>query len=427
MQGQKVIRLLVRQIKGVRKVEILARPVLNEVAGPNGAGKSSVLDAIVWAFSGKRAIDSKPLRDGAGKGEIVVETEELTVTRRFSENGDTRLTVTAKDGGKLGQRELDGLLSRFSFDPLAFSRAPAAEQVTILQGLIGAEFSEQLKALDAQIEAAATERTLANRELTRFGAVPEVPAAESVDLAALQAELEEVQAWNKAQDARHTARAQKEADIRANVEMIAQFVAQIEELQRRVEQRKSYGSTLEAQLRELPKCEPPQDEAPIRARFSAAAEQNAAAQAFETYKRRVHERAELAREVNRAEEQLEALRAERAELQAGAQLPIEGVSFGDAGLRVRGIPFEQLSSSERIRISARIGMAATAGLRVMFCKDGSLLDQQSFAELVALAEEHGVQLWVETVGEGHGDAILLEAGEVVAPEVPIESGAAEAF
>ncbi len=412
MNNQKVMRLFVRAIKGVRKIEVRADPHCNEIAGPNGAGKSSVLDAIVWAFSGKRSIDSKPLRDGEAKGEIVVETEDLTVTRRFSENGDTKLVVESKDGKRLGQRELDGLLSRFAFDPLAFSRAPATEQVTILQGLLGAEFAKRLAELDAAIEAAAEERRLAGRELARIGQIPEVPAAEPVDVLAVQRELDEARAWNAEQDRRRLAIGQKEADRRANAEMIGQFHAQVEELQRRIEQRKSYGEVLEKQLAELPQCEMPRDEAPIRDRWTVAAQQNAAAAAFDAYKRRVHERAELARAVNRADEQVEALRAQRAELQDGATLPVGGVSFGSAGLRVNGLPFEQISSSERIRISARIGMAASAGLRVMFIKDGSLLDAASFAEVVALAREMGVQLWVETVGGGHGDAIVLEAGEV---------------
>jgi hypothetical protein len=42
--------------------------------------------------------------------------------------------------------------------------------------------------------------------------------------------------------------------------------------------------------------------------------------------------------------------------------------------------------------------------------DGSLLDKKSFEELKQIAVETDYQLWVETVGEGHGDSIEITEG-----------------
>ena len=92
----KIMKLMIKQIKGVRQIEILAQPHVNEIAGENGAGKSSVLDSIVYAIGGARAIDAKPLRDGASKGEILLETDEVIITRKFKENGASKLSIKDK-------------------------------------------------------------------------------------------------------------------------------------------------------------------------------------------------------------------------------------------------------------------------------------------------------------------------------------------
>lgn len=422
------MRLAMRHIKGVRQLDIMANPTCNEIAGPNGAGKSSVLDAIVWAFAGKRAIDSKPLRDGCEKGEIVVETEDLEVRRRFSENGDTKLTVTAKDGRKLGQRELDGLFGQFSFDPLAFSRMSSAEQLTTLQQLAGAEFVSQLSGLDQALAAALEERTLANREVARIGAIPEVESAEPADLGSLTAELEQAQQHNAEQQRRQVAidrSTDAEVAARAHTERAAR---RIQELRAALREAEAEAEKLLGEERSrvtatagLPVPAPLVDLSPFQRRLAEAGAQNERAASYREYLRRSEEKAARARAANEAEERVAKLREQREALRQQAQLPVDGVTFGESGLRVNGIPFDQLSSSERIRISARIGMATAPTLRVMFVKDGSLLDEKSFEEVKALARERDYQLWVETVGTGHGDAIVLEAGELAS--VPLAQAA----
>lgn len=409
----KIVRLVMKNIKGVRQLDIRANPRCNEISGPNGAGKSSVLDAIMWAFGGRRTIDAKPLRDGEEKGEIVAETEDLEVKRRFSENGDTRLTITAKDGRKLGQKELDELWGQFSFDPLAFSRMSPAEQLTTMQALAGPEFCTALAELDNSIAEAMEERTLAGRELNRIGAIPEVAKVDPVDIGETMAELERAQKENREQDKRETVRNNKRAEGRANDEMIASLERQVEDLQTKIAQRRALAQAIEAQLADLPEPNPQIDTTPLQKRIADAGDQNRRAQEYQEYLRRVEAKTAAAKRYNEADERVKALREKREELRRSAKLPVDGVTFGESGIRVKGIPFEQLSSSERIRISTRIGMGMNYKLRVLRIQDGSLLDASSFAEVNRLAEEFDYQLWIETVGAGHGDAIVLEQGEVV--------------
>jgi hypothetical protein len=141
---------------------------------------------------------------------------------------------------------------------------------------------------------------------------------------------------------------------------------------------------------------------------------NSEADRYERYKERSNELKLLDKQQNELTEIIHRLRNERAQLARSIDLPVDGVSFDDDGvIRVNGIPFDQLSSSEKIRISARIGAAVNSALRIMLIRDGSLLDETSFDELVGVAEEEDVQLWIESVGAHyHEDAIHIEAGEI---------------
>ena len=82
------------------------------------------------------------------------------------------------------------------------------------------------------------------------------------------------------------------------------------------------------------------------------------------------------------------------------------------GVTYNGVPFSQASSAEQIRVSVAMAMAMNPKLRVLRIKDGSLLDDDAMDMLKKLAVKEDFQVWVERVGNGSEDAIVIEAGEV---------------
>jgi len=404
--------------KGARQVDIYADDRVNEVAGKNGAGKSSVLDAILAALAGTRNIDSHPLTFGATKGEVTVDLGDLTVTRRFTEKNADRggtLTIKAADGSKWGQRGLDEIFGEFTFDPLAFSRLPGREQITVWQQLAGEEFCAKLQQIDDDIERLMVERRDTNRALKQFGQIPDVPKVDPVDTAELMEQLREAEQFNQQQADLRTALHQHEEDIRTDeslahslVKQISELNAQLSDLQSKIEREKS---------KELPQPAEPKDTEALKAQLAQAGERNAQ---HDAYRRAEEQRAawqKLNKQSTAYDKELLQKRDEREQHSRSAQLPVEGLEWTADGITLHQVPFNQLSSSERLRISARIGMAMNECLRIMFIRDGSLLDDDAFAELVQLAEAEEFQLWVETVGKGHtGDAIVLEAGVALADE-----------
>jgi DNA repair exonuclease SbcCD ATPase subunit len=404
----KIAKLYVRHVKGIREVEIHAHPTVNEVAGPNGAGKSSVLDSIVFALAGKRSIDPRALREGEAKGEITVELEDLVVTRRFKEGSSPTLTVKPKNGdGRLGQRDLDQLWGTFTFDPLAFSRMRPAEQVEVLRQLAGEEYVQALEAKDAELAEATENRTVVNRQLQSFGRLEPVEEVEEVEVAAVAQELREAEEFNRHQQATKVARESRERQIEDNRRRMVGLREELEALDKQTE---ALSSALAADGIADPIVFV--DTARLHDKLADAARTNHQAEGFRRYREQLERQQELARQSEDLDRIVSKLREDRAELARAAQLPVDGLSFSDSGVRVGALPFEQLSASEQIRVSARIGMASSAELKVMLVKDGSLLDEKSWKELTGVAEGHGYQLWVETVGEGHGDAVVLEEGAV---------------
>ena len=101
---------------------------------------------------------------------------------------------------------------------------------------------------------------------------------------------------------------------------------------------------------------------------------------------------------------------------ARAIFPVPGLAFGHDGLLLEGVPFEQASQAEQIRVSVAMGAALHPQLRVLLVRDGSLLDERSLALLGELAAERDLQVWLERVGEAGGaestgDTLCIEDGE----------------
>ena len=107
-------------------------------------------------------------------------------------------------------------------------------------------------------------------------------------------------------------------------------------------------------------------------------------------------------------------------------MPVAGLSFDEGEVLFGGIPFNQLATSEKIRIGAAIACALNPTLRVMIVKDGSLLDDDALAVLAGVARNKGMQVWIERVGSDRHTSVVIEDGCVAEGEAVPEEGAAPA-
>lgn len=401
----KIISLKSTNFKGLKAVEI--RPDGNMVAihGKNGAGKTCVLDSIAVALGGvDKTKTPKPVRDGEAKAEIVLETEDLTVTRRFTAAGGTSLLVKSKDGATFsaGQTKVDSLLGKLSLDPFAFTQLDAKKQREQLLELVELPFD--LAEIDAEHKRIFAERADVGRDSKAIGEVV-------VD-ATLP--LEETSAGEIIASIRAAEDAKREVLAAENSTRIA--AGNVSDLKAKIAALAADLSSWETELKErsaaLRAMARPADPAPLEAQLAVVEETNAAIRSNNAAIQQAKKKASLSDEYNKLSDDLAAIEKRKADGLAAAKFPVDGLSFDSDGVTFNGVPFTQVNSGIQLETSLALAASLNPALRVIRIAEGSLLDDDALKRVSAFADTHDFQIWVEVVGEGDGTGIIIEDGEV---------------
>jgi len=410
---QTIVRLEAANVKRLKAVRVTPTGALVVVAGRNAQGKSSVLDSVMYALAGKRAIPDRPVRDGADKAVIEIETEALIIKRTITAAGGGQLTISRKPGVTVAkpQTVLDQLTGELSFDPLAFTRLDRRAQAERLRQLAGLDTAQ----IDADREAAYNTRTEVNREikaararLDKLPHYPDAPDAE-VNAAELMDEIDEAERINQANAAKRkeleTLRSeydQRAAALERLEQQVAEHRAALEDLNRKGREMKVdvdalHDRDVAAARQRLV------DIGAVNSQVRANAERDALELAVGKHNTEV---LALTTQIEDCDRQREAAIAE-------ATMPIDGLALDAEGVvTYGGVPFDQCSQAEQIRVSVAMGLAANPDLRVLLIRDGSLLDADNMRAIAEQAQAHGAQVWIERVGDTDGAAVVIEDGEV---------------
>jgi hypothetical protein len=383
-----VINLEAENVKRLRAVKITPGkgPVI--IGGRNAQGKSTALDSVAMAIGGKSLCPSEPLRRGTKKGKAIVDLSNgLHIERMFTPAGSRVEVVQGETGEILSspQAILDALYGSLSFDPLAFVRCKPAEQLRQLLALMGIDTTD----LDERRAQIYVDRTAVGRDRDRAKARadgmklhPDTPEIE-VDVSALQGEL--------------SARERANERYQALTEEWARLTERLAEIS--------------AELKGLGE-EGPEALADLRGRLNEAVTVN---RRVADNRAGIKARAEymgLSDNYSEMTEQINEIDRAKAEMIAGAKLPMEGLTVDEACVRLNGIPLDQCSQSEKLRVSVAMAAAGAPELKVCLIRDGSVLDAEQLANVCAVAEEYGMQVWIERVGEGPECSVIIEDGEV---------------
>jgi hypothetical protein len=406
----KIVRLEAENVKRLRAVQITPDGNTVLITGRNGQGKSSVLDAIYLALGGGAAAREtpQPVRHGADHASVTVDLGDYRVTRTWNAEGTTSLRVESGDGSakyKAPQRLLDDLVGRLSFDPLAFAAMPPRDQLAQLLAVVELPFDPA--ELDARRAKLYEDRTLVGREVKQLegqlaGMVAPDPAtpADEVNAADLVAEYEQGMArWD---EYRRAAEQHRTLEDKVKTAEAALAAAQ-----------RAYDEAV-AEYRAHP--EPTTDGLPdlesVTDNLAGIDAVNAAVRAARTY-RDVAARLDAKRsEQDTLTGQIEALDADKAAAIRRARMPIDGLGFTDDGVTYQGVPFQQASSAEQLRVSVAMARALNPTLRVMLIRDGSLLDGDNLALLAGMADADDFQVWIEVVDSDAPSAVVIEDGTV---------------
>lgn len=420
----KILRFTAENIKKLKVVEIVPDGSVVQITGPNGSGKSSVLDAIYWALAGTKGIQGEPIRKGEEKATIKLDLGEVVVTRKFA-GENTSLYVEAANGARFPspQRMLDELLGSLTFDPLEFSRMEPRKQLETLRHLV--PLDQDIDALDAANKADYDQRTVVNRYVKELQAQidaikidPNLPG-ERVDVSALSDQIEE--AGRKNVERERLAQDEQRLNdlILDDEDAITDQKARIANLKKELEHAETRLGELQIKHDEHQKSLATFPEIPDEIDTTGIREQIRQADAINKAIDERDKRKELQRHLKEAEQASQELTVAidgRTQLKQttieAAKMPVDGLGFGSDGITYNGIPFDQASSAEQLRVSVAIAMAANPKLRVLRIKDGSLLDESNLALIAEMAQKHDYQCWIETVGTHGRVGIVMEDGEV---------------
>ena len=416
-------RLAVDNFMRIRVADVRPSPTgLILVRGRNASGKSSLIKSMSSILRGRRRSQELPIRDGEHGADVVLDLGDLVIrehwTRDSGGEAKSKLSVTAKDGSEIKSPRaiLDALTGYFA-DPVAFLEMSSADQVKTTLAVLG--LGGKLSVLEEEALEIFERRTTAGREAKRLaGARTSMeaelatlpPAYEGKPLEDLVTELKSSREQNEKLtaaevDKRYATNRWREA-TKEIARLEAALVHQREVLDAAVRSGKIAAEALDAA--EVLDLEPLYTE--IKACERAAKYSGRHEQMCE-----IAIQAEAALQVHTAsDEELKAKRAEITALLAGAKFPMDGVTYDpdDKTLKVGGIPFAQASQAERIKLAAAVAMAGTPLIKVMFAREGSLLDHESQAQLAEIAEASGFQLWLEVVDtDPVGSGVWIEDGE----------------
>jgi energy-coupling factor transporter ATP-binding protein EcfA2 len=439
-QGAHIIELVVENMMKVRAAHIKPKGSVVQITGKNGQGKTSVLRAIGWALTGVSDIPSRPIRKGAQHGLVKMDLGDLIVTRFFqgidpdkSANGaayTTRLLVEGKrrEQFRTPQSVLDALMGAISFDPLAYVRMDEKDQLKTLRGLI--HFDIDIDALDAEQKKDYDERRETNREVqarkTRLEAMdkpdPTLPA-ERVDTQEITQRLENAANHNNIVAAQRREQADKREEagqIKVSMfdmtERIEKLKAEIADLEHSIEDASDKYNLLHAKADAI-KIEEETDTAGVAAELQRANQVNQAIAAAGRYHEIEEEMEEGLRHWQKLDQRMEARAEERNQAMQRAKMPIEGLSIGDGEVLYQGLPFNQASNADQIRVSMALAMTSNPKLRVLRISDGSLLDADSMQLIEAEAVKHGFQVWIERVDSTGKVGVVMEDGNASGEEV----------
>ncbi len=429
----KILRLQAENVKRLVAVDIHPNGSVVRINGMNGQGKTSVLDSIQLVLGWKTLDQPKVIRDGETHAEAVLDLGDLVAKRHWTANDKSYLEVKSKDGAKYPspQAVLDKLVGTLSFDPLSFIRMDAKKQAATLRELVGVDTT----ALDAERQRLFDQRTAVNRDLgnakARLVSLPEVAAPdEEVSVSDLTAEYQALTATLAANQRIRDEVAKSERQHGQATQRVTRAAQEVTRLGVALEQarRELKGAEAEAELfADSVTSDRERAAALVDPDLNVVAEKmknvEATNRAVRAKKSRADESNRVAAlETSSGNHMLEIAKvdADKAALLQAAKFPVEGLSFDDTGIVFNGLPLQQASAAEQLRVSLGMGLALNPKLKVILIRDGSLLDEKSLGMVAEMAEKADAQVWIEMVGTGTGaSGIVIEDGQVAGPHLSV--------
>ena len=399
----KINKLEFENVKRVKAVKMEPSPNgLTVIGGKNGQGKTSVLDSIAWALGGDkyRPADAKNKESVLPPTLKVVLSNGLVVERK-GKNSD--LKITDPSGKKSGQTLLDSFISKLALDLPKFMESTGKEKAKTLLQIIGVE--EELEKLDKEEQELYQQRLLLGRDVEKKKALaaelqyyPDVPK----DL------MSPSELIKKQQEilARNGQREQWRRDY-------DRILDEIEKVEKIIEQNKVRLVELKEKAKQAEKS--PKE---LEMESTAELEENIRNIDEINVKIRANQEKERADQIAKKGQamyddltiKIEDIRKNKIDLLEGADLPLEGLSVRDGELTYKDFTWDDMSSSEQLRVATAIVRKLNPECGFVLIDKLEQMDIDTMNEFGKWLENEGLQAIATRVSTGDECSIIITDG-----------------
>lgn len=436
-------KISVTNFKGIRGTVETQLDGTVVVQGKNAAGKSSFIDAITELFDARGIkLTPKPIHNGqeTAEAEYINSDLDVRIVRkwRYGKDGvSSEIAVFSIDGAKhkAPAQVISDLTGGAIFDPLRFLNLGPQDQLNEILKKVkfrDPDFNlEKFDAAEADIREARREayqeKVRAEGALTNAEQPAEDTPNAPINTAELVAELQTIERQNSERLAAE-AEYQKYIDqhLPEAQSRIDELIAKLEAEKQRLVELKASSDALAEKLQSLPDIV---DVTGLQEQIRNVDEINRNVQLKEILVKLNREAIYKEQDWIELNEQVKALKEQKQELLSTAEFPdphlgvlVEteridqrtGEDILKYTITYGGVPFSQVNTASQRKAAFNIATSGNPDLKLVIVKDGDLLDEESLAELSAVAVERGFDVLIE---RGRPDT-----GGLVATFIEMENG-----
>lgn len=436
MNGIGLVRMQVKDLGVVKEVAVDFVPGINVFQGENGQGKSTLLNAVKFAFEGKRSIPEGIIRRGSDRAEIMVETTDFTVDLQIydGKNGQTPKLIVKRNGFVKGgpQEFLNGILAEFA-DPREIALMKPEDVFALLMRYAKIDVSD----IEKEIAELREEQTVTRRLIKEAGVLAPVEKAEAVDVSETLAKINSIREANRVEEDKKRAIEMKALKIKGYQEelsrideSIASLQQEISSIEKRIKEKKESSIPVidalklaEQELETMPEPGEIKPTAELEAAISQAEERNRKAALYERFVEWEKKVAGLTERLKSDTERVKELEEQKRLRFTEADMVVEGLRVDEEkGVFYRTVPWKNLSEAEKLMLAAKMIVNTTPpnAVRYMVIHQGESILSKLRSELHEYLVESNFTCLMQVASEQapakEPGVFHVVAGEIVGDE-----------
>ena len=409
--SMKINRLEIENVKRIKAVKIEPRESgLTLIGGNNNQGKTSVLDSIAWALGGERFKPSQATREGSviPPNLHIVMNNGLVVERKGK---NSALKVTDPNGNKGGQQLLNEFVEQLALDLPKFMESSGKEKAQTLLQIIGV--GDQLVQLEKEEKELYQERLYVGRtadQKEKFAKeqpyFPEAPK-DLISPSDLIRQQQEILTRNGENQRKRENLHKLEQDYQKINDTLSELLAK----QKKIEEDLRIARLSATDLQD-------ESTAELEESISNIEEINRKVRANLDKEKAEDDAKGYRSQYNELTEKINDLRSKKNSLLDSAELPLPGLSVADGELIYKGQKWDNMSGSERLKVSTAIVRKLNPDCGFVLLDKLEQMDMETLKEFGLWLESEGLQAIATRVSTGDECSIIIEDGYVAGQEHP---------